>query len=120
MITGTGLAGAFREKFPRWVVALIVFTLPVANAIDIALDLSGRADAAEMLGAGSSHVFVWAFGLGICVATIWLRHHMIASVLKWLAFALMAYVITAFLAKPHWASVLHDTVIPALPHGSLA
>jgi Mn2+/Fe2+ NRAMP family transporter len=120
MVTGTGLAGAFREKFPRWVVALIALALLIANTINIASDLSGMADAAEMLGAGSSHVYVWVFGLGICVATIWLRYHMIASVLKWLALALMAYVVTAFLVKPHWISVLHDTVIPTLPHGSIA
>ncbi len=120
MVTGMGLAGAFREKFPRWVVAFIALALLIANTINIASDLAGMADAAEMLGAGSSRVYVWVFGLGICAATIWLRYHIIASVLKWLALALVAYVITAFLVKPHWVSVLHDTVVPALPHGGAA
>jgi len=120
MVTGMGLAGAFRQKFPRWVVALIAVALLVANTINIASDLAGMADAAEMLGAGSSHVYVWVFGLGICVATIWLRYHMIANVLKWLALALVAYVITAFLVTPHWISVLKTTVSPSLPHGNAA
>jgi Mn2+/Fe2+ NRAMP family transporter len=120
MVTGTGLAGAFREKFPRWVVALIALALLVANTINIASDLAGMADAAEMLGAGSSHVYVWVFGLGICAATIRLRYHMIANVLKWLALALVAYVITAFLVKPDWISVLKTTMSPSLPHGKLA
>jgi len=120
MVTGTGLAGAFREKFPRWVVALIALALLVANTINIASDLAGMADAAEMLGAGPSHAYVWIFGLGICAATIWLRYHMIANVLKWLALALLAYVATAFLVKPHWSMVLHDAMIPTLPHGNAA
>ena len=120
MVTGMGLAGAFREKFPRWVVALIAVALLVANTINIASDLAGMADAAEMLGMGPSRIYVWIFGLGICAATIWLRYHMIANVLKWLALALMAYVITAFLVKPHWGSVLHSAVIPTLPHGAAA
>jgi Mn2+/Fe2+ NRAMP family transporter len=120
MVTGQGLAGAFCEKFPRWIVAFIALALLGANIINIASDLAGMADSAEMLGAGSSHVYVWVFGLGICVATIRLRYHMIANTLKWLALALLAYVITAFLAKPHWASVLHDTLVPVLPHGSAA
>lgn len=118
MVTGMGLAGALREKFPRWIVGSIAVILLVANTINIASDLSGMADAAEMLGAGPSHVYVWLFGLGICGATVWLRYHQLASVLKWLAVALFAYVITAFLVHPDWRAVAHDTVFPTWPGGS--
>jgi Mn2+/Fe2+ NRAMP family transporter len=120
MVTGMGLAGAMRQKFPRWVVGLIALALLIANTINIASDLSGMADAAQMLGAGPSRVYVWVFGLGICLLTVWLRYQQIAQVLKWLAGALFAYVITAFLAHPHWPGVLHDAVIPSLPHGQPA
>ena len=120
MVTGMGLAGALREKFPRWVVALIAVSLLIANVINIASDLSGMADAAEMLGAGSSHVWVWVFGLGICAATVWLRYHQIARVLKWLALALIAYVVTAVLVTSDWPSVLKAAALPSLPQGSAA
>jgi Mn2+/Fe2+ NRAMP family transporter len=120
MVTGMGLAGAMRQKFPRWVVGLIALALLIANTINIASDLSGMADAAQMLGAGPSRVYVWVFGLGVCLLTVWLRYQQIAQVLKWLAVALFAYVITAFLAHPHWPGVLHDAVIPSLPHGQPA
>jgi len=49
-----------------------------------------------------------------------LRYHEIANILKWLALALFAYVITAFLVRPHWSAVLRAAVIPSLPHGSAA
>ncbi len=120
MVTGVGLAGAMRQKFPRWVVGVIALALLIANTVNIASDLSGMADAAQMLGAGPSRVYVWVFGLGICLLTVWLRYQQIAQVLKWLAVALFAYVITAFLAHPHWPGVLHDAVIPSLPHGQPA
>jgi len=120
MVTGMGLAGAMRQKFPRWVVAVIALALLIANTINIAADLSGMADAAQMLGAGPSRIYVWVFGLGICTLTVWLRYQQIAQVLKWLAVALFAYVITAFLAQPRWSSVIHDAVIPSLPHGRAA
>ena len=120
MITGMGLAGAMRQKFPTWVVGLIALALLVANVINIAADLAGMGDAARMLGAGPSTLYVWVFGLGICALTIWLRYHQIANILKWLALALFAYVITAFLVHPKWSSVLHDALIPSLPHGSAA
>jgi Mn2+/Fe2+ NRAMP family transporter len=118
MVTGQGLAGAMLQKFPRWLVGMAVLALLVANIINIAADLSGMADAAHMLGAGPSMLYVWVFGLGISLATVFLRYHQIANTLKWLALALFAYVITAFLVHPDWTAVLHAALIPSLPHGS--
>jgi Mn2+/Fe2+ NRAMP family transporter len=120
MVTGMGLAGAMREKFPRWIVGMVAVILLAANTINIASDLSGMADAAEMLGAGPSHLYVWVFGLGICAATVWLRYQQLASVLKWLAVGLFAYVITAFMVHPNWSEVAHDTFFPSWPGGSAA
>jgi Mn2+/Fe2+ NRAMP family transporter len=122
MVTGMGLAGALREKFPRSVVAVISLALLGANTINIASDLAGMGDAAQMLGAGPSGIYVWVFGLGICALTVRLRYHQIANVLKWLALGLFAYVITAFLVRPHWGAVLHNTLLPTLPteSGALA
>jgi len=118
MVTGMGLAGAMRQKFPTWVVGLIAAALLVANIINIAADLAGMGDAAHMLGAGPATLYVWLFGLGICGLTIRLRYHQLADTLKWLALALFAYAITAFLVHPNWSSVAHDALIPSLPHGS--
>jgi Mn2+/Fe2+ NRAMP family transporter len=117
MVTGMGLAGAMLQKFPRWLVGMAVLALLVANIINIAADLAGMADAAHMLGAGPSIVYVWVFGLGISGLTVFLRYHQIANTLKWLALALFAYVITAFLVHPDWTAVLHAALIPSLPHG---
>jgi NRAMP (natural resistance-associated macrophage protein)-like metal ion transporter len=118
MVTGMGLAGALRQLIPRWLVGVIAFALLIANVINIASDLSGMADAAEMLGAGSSHIYVWLFGLGISLAMVRLRYHQIARVLGFLALFLFAYVITAFLAKPDWGQVAHDTFVPHIPSGA--
>jgi Mn2+/Fe2+ NRAMP family transporter len=118
MVTGMGLAGALRERFPRWVVGLISLALLGANTINIASDLAGMGDAAQMLGGGPSGIYVWVFGLGICALTVRLRYKQIANVLKWLAVALFAYVITAFLVRPHWGTVLHDTLLPTVPKES--
>lgn len=120
MVTGMGLAGALRAKFPRWVVGLMSLALLAANTINIASDLSGMADAAEMLGLGPSPVFVLLFGIGICVATIRLRYHQIAKVLKWLALVLVAYIVTALVEKPHWGSVMHAFATPSWPRSQVA
>src|SRR6202049_4421116 len=74
-------------------------------------------DAAEMLSGFNSHFFVVLFGIGIAIATVQFRYHQIATILKWLALTLFAYVITAFVIGPQWAKVAHDTFIPSLPKG---
>ncbi|HEX3552651.1 MAG TPA: divalent metal cation transporter, partial [Thermoanaerobaculia bacterium] len=65
----------------------------------------------------NSHVMVVVFGIAITLAAVRLRYVQLASVLKWLALVLAAYVVTAFLARPNWGQVLRDAVVPSLPSG---
>ena len=118
MVTGLGLAGAWRKKFPRPILILVSVALLAANTFNIAADLAGMADAAEMLSGLDSHVFVVLFGVTIAAATLWLPYHRIAAILKWLALALCAYVAAALLLRPNWSVVLRDALIPSLPEGS--
>jgi Mn2+/Fe2+ NRAMP family transporter len=91
--------------------------LLAANTINIAADLAGMADAAEMLTGADSHWFVVLFGVAIATATVRLRYYQIAGVLKWLALVLFAYVIAAFLVHPDWTSVAKATLVPTAPAG---
>ena len=117
MVTGQGLAGAMRKKFPKWLLVIFAVGLLAANTINIAADLAGMADAAEMLTGADSHWFVVLFGVAIATATVRLRYYQIAGVLKWLALVLFAYVITAFLVHPDWTSVAKATLVPTAPAG---
>jgi Mn2+/Fe2+ NRAMP family transporter len=73
------------------------------------------ADAAKMFSGLSSHVFVFIFGIAIAFATIQFRYEQIATILKWLALVLFAYIFTALIVGPDWKTVIHDTFIPTLP-----
>ena len=115
MVTGRGLMGALRRKFPKPLLLAACGALFIANTINIGADLSGMADAAELLTRVNSHIWVVLFGVLIAWATVRLRYIMIANVLKWLALVLFAYVITAFIIGPHWKLVAHDTFVPSMP-----
>jgi NRAMP (natural resistance-associated macrophage protein)-like metal ion transporter len=119
MVTGRGLIGAFRRRIPRPLLATAAFALFAANSINTGADLSGMADAAEMLTKINSHIFVIVFGAGIALATIYFRYHQIATILKWLALVLFAYVITGFVVHPNWGQVARATFLPHWPktHG---
>jgi NRAMP (natural resistance-associated macrophage protein)-like metal ion transporter len=114
-VTGEGLAGNFKHRFPRWLLFSFIIALLVANTINIAADLAGMADAAEMLSGVNSHWFVLAFALLISWATIRLQYQQIANVLKWLVLVLFAYPVTAFIVGADWGQVLRDTLIPSMP-----
>jgi NRAMP (natural resistance-associated macrophage protein)-like metal ion transporter len=120
MVTGAGLGAALRTKIPRWLVFAGALGLLIANTINVGADLSGMADAADMLTGINSRFLVVIFGVGIAYATIRFRYHQIATVMKWLAVVLFAYVITAFIAKPDWGRVLRDTLIPSWPQNHAA
>ena len=115
-VTGQGLAGNFKQLFPRWILLSFVIALLAANTINIAADLAGMADAASMLSGINSHWFVVVFALLISWATVRLHYHQIASVLKWLVLVLFAYPITAFVAGADWGQVLRATLVPSMPH----
>jgi len=115
MVTGEGLASGLRKKIPRWICIVFVVALLAANTINVGADLAGMADAAELLTGWNSHLYVVVFGAAIAVVAVKFRYHQIARVLKWLVLSLGAYVLTAFLARPDWSSVFHDTVVPSWP-----
>jgi NRAMP (natural resistance-associated macrophage protein)-like metal ion transporter len=115
MVTGHGLIGALHRKLPRPLIVLAAVALFLANSINVGADLSGMADAAAMLTPVASGVYVLLFGVGISLATIFFRYHQIATILKWLALVLFAYVITGFIVHPAWSNVAHALFTPALP-----
>ena len=41
--------------------------------------------------------------------------YQIAMILKWLALCLFAYVITAFVVRPNWSTIVHATFVPTWP-----
>src|SRR6266849_2241042 len=120
MVTGMGLGDALRRKGPRWLLLGGALGLLIANTINVGSDLSGMADAAGMLTGINSHSYVVIFGIGIAYATVRFRYHQIATIMKWLAAVLFAYVITAFIAGPDWWSVLRDTFVPSWPRNHAA
>ena len=115
MVTGRGLAGALRHKFPRPVLVVAACALFVANTINVGADLAGMADAAALLTGVHSHVWVFVLGVGLATATIRLRYAAIANALKWLALVLAAYVVTALYVGPTWSVVARDTLVPRIP-----
>jgi NRAMP (natural resistance-associated macrophage protein)-like metal ion transporter len=114
MVTGRGLAGAVRRRYPRWVLWGACGLLVVANVVNIGADLGGMAQVTEMVSGIDALYWTPAYALLITVLLFWSSYRLIARVFKWLTVVLFAYVIAAFLSKPDWMEVAHSTFIPHL------
>src|SRR5207245_9784995 len=79
MVSGQGLAGAIRTRYPRPFLYAACAVLLAANVFNIAADLAGMAVAAEMVTGISSHIFVPVFGVIIVVGTVYLLYRCVCG-----------------------------------------
>ena len=112
LVTGRGLAGTIRGRYPRPFLYGACLLLLVANVFNIAADLAGMADATQMLTGVPSLLSIPLFGAIILLATVYLNYARFAQYLKWLTAVLLAYVLAALLARPDWQRVAIATFTP--------
>jgi NRAMP (natural resistance-associated macrophage protein)-like metal ion transporter len=112
MVTGLGLAGVIRVRYPRWILWSACALLVIANVVNIAADLGGMADVTALLTGVRSLYWTPLYALLLVSLLFWTSYRLIARIFKWLTLALFAYVAAAFLAHPDWPAVLRATLIP--------
>ena len=112
MVTGLGLAGVIRRRYSPLVLWAACALLVVANIINIAADLGGMAAATRLVTGAPTALTVPAYGIAIVVLLMWWSYRAIARVFKWLTLVLLAYVVTAFVARVDWRLALYATLVP--------
>src|ERR1022692_3910332 len=112
MVTGLGLAGVIRLRYPRWILWSACALLLVANIFNIAADLGGMAEVTEFLTGVRSLYCKPAYALLLVCLLFWTSYRLIARIFKWLTLALFAYIAAAFFAHPNWPAVVRATLIP--------
>lgn len=114
MVTGRGVAGVIRRRYPRWVLWGACALLIVANIINIGADLAGMAEVSELVTGVPSPVWTPLYTGLIVSLLFWSSYRTIARIFKWLTLVLFAYVVAAFLAHPDWHAVVRATFIPRI------
>ena len=118
LVTGRGLAGVVRRRYPRWVLWGACALLVAANVVNIGADLGGMAEATELVTGVSSLVWTPLYAGLIVSLLFWSSYLHIVRVFKWLTLVLFAYVLTAFLSRPDWYAVLRSTFVPRVEWSS--
>jgi NRAMP (natural resistance-associated macrophage protein)-like metal ion transporter len=114
IVTGRGLAGVVRRRYPRSILWGACLLLIVANVINIGADLGGMAEATELVTGIGRMLWTPVYAALIVSMLFWSSYRFIARTFKWLTLVLFSYVIAAFLAHPNWSAVLRATFIPHL------
>jgi NRAMP (natural resistance-associated macrophage protein)-like metal ion transporter len=114
MVTGMGLAAVLRRHYSRGLLYLTVLGLVVANTINAGADIGAVAAAINLLTPIPIALLIVPIALIIVSLQIWGSYRLIARTFKWLTLALVAYIGSAFFAKPDAVAVLKATFIPRL------
>jgi len=112
MVSGKGLAAVLQRHMPGPVLYVVAAIVIVANTFNIGADISGMAASMQMVV--GLPVLLWVFVSGavlICVQ-VFLSYRAFVRVIKWLCLALFAYVVTAFVVRPDWGTVLAAAFVP--------
>ncbi|MBS1910362.1 MAG: Nramp family divalent metal transporter [Bacteroidetes bacterium] len=112
MVTGFGLAGVIRRRYPPYVLWSCCLLLIVANIVNIGADLKGMGEAMEMMTGIDTSIWVIVLAIVIAVLMIWTSYRILVRIFKWLTLVLLAYVVTAFLSQPDWTAILKSTFVP--------
>lgn len=113
-VTGKGLAAVVRENFGRKLLVAVVLLVVVANTFNIGANIGAMASSTKLLLPDVPvGLLALAFSILIIVLEVFVSYQTYVKILKWLALALLAYVITAFIVDVPWREAIMATFIPS-------
>ncbi|MBI2594382.1 divalent metal cation transporter, partial [Candidatus Curtissbacteria bacterium] len=113
LVTEKGLAGNIKSHYKsRVILYFLAVLIIVANTINIGADLAGMAASVKLLIPINPQIVAIGTTILIILLMIYFPYKFIASKLKWLTFALFAYIASALVTKQDWLQILYGTFVP--------
>lgn len=113
-ITGMGVTANLRKSYPKSLVGFLVLLLCVANVFNLGADISAMGAGMQMVAGGKAEVYAVIFGVISLPLQVYVPYRKYIHYLKWLTWALFAYVVTAFVVHVPWGQALRATVVPSV------
>ena len=114
-VTGKGLSDLIRERFGVAPTVWVMILLFIANAATTVAEFAGIAGASQLLfGDVARYV-----AIPLCAFLVWFlvlrgSFRVVERILLTLALVFVAYIVSAFLARPNWGEVVHHTLVPTI------
>ncbi len=112
LATKQGLEDLVRSRYGRAAGLLLLASVLFVNVLTLAADLEGGGAALALLSGIDYRIWI----LPLCTASlallVWGNFASVQRVLIYIPLAFLAYIAAAFLAHPHWDTVLHGSLVP--------
>lgn len=108
-VTGKGLAAVIKSNYSKKLLIMSVLLVVVANTINIGADLGAMAATTQLFVDLPFPLLAVFYAIVIVLLVVFVNYKRYAKILKWLALALLAYPVTAFLVGQDWPEVLRST-----------
>ena len=113
-VAGEGLFAVIQRHYSRWFLYLVLAGVLIGNVFEAAADLGGMAAALNVLIPAPIGWIVVPVTLSILALQLWGSYVLIRNIFRWLSLSLLAYVGSAFLARPEWIPTLKGTFVPTI------
>jgi NRAMP (natural resistance-associated macrophage protein)-like metal ion transporter len=115
-VTGKGLASVIKANYSRKLLYMSVSLVVVANTVNIGSDLGSMAATTQLFVNIPYSVLAVFYASLIILLVVFVSYKKYAKILKWLAIALLAYPVTAFLVGQNWLELFRNTfgVVPII------
>lgn len=115
LVTGRGLASNIKKEYSKKILYLSTLLLFFANTLNIGADLGVMAESIKLLYPRAPFIFLVIFiGLFGLSLEILIPYRKYSQYLKYLVFALLAYIGTGLIINMDWSLLLHDGIIPQI------
>ena len=113
VVTEKGLAGNLKAKYKSPLLLLpLAAGIVIAQTINIGADLAGMAEATKLLLPANTLLIASVYTVLIIILMVYFPYKFIAQNLKWLTFALFAYIACALVTKQNWPQIIQHTFLP--------
>lgn len=115
-VTGKGLAAVIKNNYSRKLLYMSVILVVVANIINIGSDLGAMAATTRLFVDVPYGLLAVLYAAVIVTLAVFVPYKRYAKILKWLAVALLAYPVTAFIVGQNWLELFRNTffVVPTI------
>lgn len=115
-VTGKGLAAVIKANYNRKLLYMSVLLVLIANTINIGADLGAMAATTQLFINLPFALLAIFYAVLIVLMVVFINYRRYANILKWLAIALLAYPVTAFIVGQDWPELFRNTfaVLPQI------
>ena len=113
-VTGHGLMDGMRKHYPHTLVYVLMFSVLIANVINLAADIGAMGAALKLLIGGPALLYAAGFAVLSLVLQIFIPFTRYSPILKLLTMSLFAYVATVLVIDVPWLAVLKSLVVPPI------